>query len=96
MIGMLLFGCGATEDQLRSRAAFDMRCSESDLRVYTIDDRTKGVQGCGEQATYVESCGGSGCTWMLNTDDMTSDEPLAPPPRNTQPAPQGAPPEPSW
>ena len=73
MVMMSVFGvaaCGATEDQLRARAAFDMRCNGESLRIVTIDNRTKGVEGCGQRATYVEQCNdpvnGTGCTWVMN------------------------------
>jgi hypothetical protein len=72
---VLLSGCGASEQQLRSRASFDMKCSESELRLVEIDDRTMGVQGCGQQATYIESCANqnrTNCTWVLNTDSRAS------------------------
>lgn len=68
-------GCGASKDQLRARAAFDLNCPSSQVEIVTLDDRTKGVTGCGQRATYVENCGwrdGYGgkhdCTWVLNTD----------------------------
>ena len=63
----------ATHDQLTTRAEFDLRCPRQQLKVFRIDQRTNGVQGCGRQATYVESCdgdrsGGMGsCTWVLNS-----------------------------
>jgi hypothetical protein len=65
-----LLACGATEEQLRTRAAFDMKCPESELRITDIDDRTKGVRGCDQQGTYVESCAHErqDCTWVLNSD----------------------------
>ena len=49
-------GCHASATQLRNRAAFDLHCPASQLRVQRIDDRTRGVIGCGQQVTYVESC----------------------------------------
>ena len=69
-------GCGASVEQLRSRASFDLSCPESQIQTTQIDDRTVGVRGCGQQATYVETCSnpqagfgtGSGCTWVLNAD----------------------------
>jgi hypothetical protein len=71
----IVCACGATEEQLRARAAFDMSCPNEQLTLVQIDDRTQGVTGCGQKATYVESCGmrdGYGgkhdCTWVLNTD----------------------------
>ncbi len=64
---------GASEETLRTRAAFDMKCTDAQLQVIEIDDRTRGVVGCGQRHTYVEACkvygqtsGKSGCTWVLN------------------------------
>lgn len=43
------------------------------LRVVELDSRTRGVQGCGKKATYVETCDGpkqaamTECTWVMNT-----------------------------
>lgn len=50
-------GCAtsANTDQLRARAAFDLQCDQAQLQVVDIDDRTKGVTGCGHQATYVKT-----------------------------------------
>ncbi|HEY3255573.1 MAG TPA: hypothetical protein VGJ91_16560 [Polyangiaceae bacterium] len=67
---VLLAGCGgATEEQLRARAAFDLDCSESSLRVIEIDEQTSGVRGCGQRATYVQRCQAqkTDCTWVLNS-----------------------------
>jgi hypothetical protein len=70
---LLLPACGASEEQLRARAAFDLKCTDAQLSVVEIDDRTRGVIGCGGRATYVESCsrygqsgGKTGCTWVMN------------------------------
>lgn len=72
---LLTFGCAsASEDQLRARAAYDLECNQNNLRVIEIDERTRGVRGCGQKVTYVESCDGArdslmtNCTWVLNTD----------------------------
>jgi hypothetical protein len=66
--------------QLRARAAFDLTCPERQLKTVTIDDRTRGVSGCGEHATYVSSCDTvgpyglqAGCTWILNADSMRNE-----------------------
>ena len=71
-LGLGVFGCGASEEQLRSRAAFDLKCPQGQLEITEIDDRTRGVRGCDGQATYVESCTApdrsSGCTWVMNSD----------------------------
>ena len=66
--GVLLAGCGATEEQLRARAAFDLSCGQDQLTIVQIDDRTSGVRGCGQRATYVEQCArpSEDCTWVLN------------------------------
>jgi hypothetical protein len=76
LLGLVtLSACGASLEQLQARAAFDLNCPQDKLQVTEIDDRTRGVRGCGQQVTYVESCqaiGGygqkMGCTWVLNTD----------------------------
>ena len=65
--------CGATDDQLRARAAFDLDCAQSKLTLVEIDERTQGVKGCGQKVTYVQNCqpgvmGVRECTWILNTD----------------------------
>jgi hypothetical protein len=69
---LLVLGCGPNEAQLRSRAAYDLRCPEAQLQLTKLDKRTRGVDGCGRRATYVWVCqgatGDSGCTWMMNTD----------------------------
>lgn len=73
-----LAACHATEKQLRARAAFDLNCPEDQIQITKIDFRTRGVRACGEQATYVEACQGSGqssCTWVLNTDSRRHFEP---------------------
>jgi hypothetical protein len=77
-IGLLCAsGCAtwANVQQLRTRAAFDFGCRESELQVVELDARTRGVKGCGRRATYVETCKPCAngyqdceCTWLLNTD----------------------------
>ena len=68
-----LLGCGASVSQLRSRASFDLDCPAQQLRITEIDARTRGVRGCGQRVTYIESCSDSRrarntCTWVLNRD----------------------------
>ena len=74
-MGLGIVGCGATEDQLRARAAYDFQCKAADLEIVSIDDRTRGVSGCGRRSTYVESCSRVGdfgaksdCTWVENSE----------------------------
>jgi hypothetical protein len=71
----LLLGCAhANSDQLTRRASFDLGCSADQIQVYEIDNRTRGVVGCGQRVTYVESCDGrrdhmmTECTWVMNSD----------------------------
>ncbi len=78
LMGVLLLGCtsmGASDAQLRKRAAFDLDCEEGNLELVELDERTKGVRGCEQRATYVEMCKpcangyqGCECSWVLNTD----------------------------
>lgn len=74
VLAALLACTGASEDQLRARSAFDLNCPDSQLKITDIDDKTKGVTGCGQRVTYVESCDGPAdamareCTWVLNSN----------------------------
>ena len=74
-------GCATEEsprEQLLKRAAFDLRCTKDELRVTKIDERTRGVRGCGKRATYVQSCGQvtpfEDCTWVMNTRSRDQDD----------------------
>jgi hypothetical protein len=76
----------ATSDQLRARAAFDMHCDGRSLQIVNLDARTRGVSGCGQQLTYVESCDGNRndfnteCTWVVNANGSArAQAPLARP-----------------
>ncbi|HYQ29604.1 MAG TPA: hypothetical protein VER04_20380 [Polyangiaceae bacterium] len=74
---LALAGCpsaAATPQQLRARAGFDLNCAQDQLQIVTIDDTTRGVRGCGKQATYMEHCNmtdrtafGAECAWVLNS-----------------------------
>jgi hypothetical protein len=77
LFGLSVFGCGATENQLRDRAAFDMKCTQDKVEIVEIDQRTRGVRACGQQATYVENCAQpnhTDCTWILNADTSKPSE----------------------
>ncbi len=77
-----LTGClvheGATVEQLKSRAAFDMDCPKSEIKYVDIDDDTRGVSGCGQHMTYIQSCrreyGSEECTWVLNNGTVRAHE----------------------
>jgi len=65
-----LAGCGATLDQLQSRAAIDLDCQPEAISSRELDSQTRIASGCGKRAVYVETCTGrnhSGCTWLLNS-----------------------------
>jgi len=77
----------ATNEQLRARAACDMHCDGKALQVVELDRRTRGVSGCSQQLTYVESCDGNRndfnteCTWVVNANGGARPQaPLAGPP----------------
>lgn len=57
----------ATLDQLRVRSAFDLGCPQQMITLHYVDQRTRGVVGCGRRLAYLESCDQSGrCTWQLD------------------------------
>ena len=68
LVFSLLLGCGATTQQLQKRASFDLECPIKDLEIIEIDYDTRGVRGCGRQATYVEHRQDDGWTWLMNSD----------------------------
>ncbi len=64
-----LTGCGATLQQLKTRASIDLDCTEAQLDVRPIDSGTRQVEGCGRRAMYVEIFNNSRYpAWMLNSD----------------------------
>jgi hypothetical protein len=65
---MVLAGCGATLDQLGSRAAIDLDCPFNQIRVQTSSTGALGASGCGRRATYTEICRGQmgdQCSWAV-------------------------------
>jgi hypothetical protein len=70
-LSVLLAGCAATTNQLKQRAAYDLRCSEAAVEIIDMDSRTNMVVGCGKQALYTSDCqsqplGPTECTWKLD------------------------------
>ena len=61
---VLEVNCGPSMNSLKKRASFDMKCSSEKLEIIRIDYNTRGVRGCGQQATYVRING----TWVLNNN----------------------------
>jgi len=79
-------------DTLRTRASFDLRCPTGQLQVTEIDNRTAGVDGCGQRATYIYT---PADTWVLNSPaGGEPPPPAAPPPADQPPPPPAAPPPP--
>ena len=69
---VVLFGAGCRHgltpnERLLNRASFDFNCAQGELDLTEIDHKTRGVRGCGRQATYVEVCDARmKCTWIMN------------------------------
>ena len=63
----------ATQQTLLTRAAFDLDCAPEALEVVVLDDKSRGVVGCGYRSVYVEVCENQQdlvlrkCTWTANT-----------------------------
>ena len=55
----LMLGTACTPDatDIRVRAAFDLKCPKENLEVVKLGEKTRGVRGCGNQATYVYTGG---------------------------------------
>jgi hypothetical protein len=56
----------ATYSELKTRAAFDLKCDRSNLTVTPLSADVAGVSGCGQQATYVERCERRRCSWVVD------------------------------
>jgi len=79
IVGVVGVGCAGYEDEelstLKTRASFDLDCPKADIRTVTIDDETRGVNGCGKRAAYVHVCrkehdfgSEEQCNWILNSN----------------------------
>ena len=87
-------GCGATFEQLQTRAALDLDCQSQAISARQIDGSTELASGCGKEAIYVQTCAGkdhTDCTWMLNsaikpatTSVTSSPTPTGPPPASSR------------
>jgi hypothetical protein len=71
-LGAVIGGCGAaSQDELRTRAAYEMKCPSDQLQLTDLGGETTGVDGCGQRQVYVESCEGQGalreCKWVMNS-----------------------------
>ena len=77
-----LLGCAGPYQAtaaLKKRAAFDLQCPADSLRVTSLGGTTRGVEGCGQRAVYMNRCdylgeeideidGPKKCPWILNSD----------------------------
>ena len=85
LLPLAALGCGASDQQLRSRAAFDLQCPQEQVNFVEIDNRTRGVEGCGRRATYVEDCQPRPfhpeCSWIMNGPSPNTNAPAPQPPR---------------
>lgn len=73
VLALGLTGCagyGASQEQLVSRATFDLECPKPQVRVLDLGKRVRGVEGCNRRLSYVEVCevrpDGTHCTWVIN------------------------------
>ena len=87
----------ATMQQLEARASFDLACAPAWMVMYYIDERTKGIAGCGQRITYEERCDEllGKCSWEIDARSpqpvlvVTSAAPGAPTPAPNRPDPFG-------
>jgi len=69
---------------LLERAAFDMHCAKAQLTTQQLAPSTIGINGCGQQGTYVWSCPhnqefySSACNWILNNSATRAPSPAPP------------------
>lgn len=75
-----LVQCGSGSS-LRARSAGDMHCSEEELKIYQLDDRSYRVVGCGQESVYIEVCAretsvNPDCTWHLDSKDAQGPVPV--------------------
>jgi hypothetical protein len=95
---LLLCACVPTEDQLRTRAAFDMQCPGDQLQVVALDAQIRGVSGCGQRRTYVTVCNGqpgylgTTCNWVADSAGQGGPPPQGSPPPGSPPQASYAPP----
>jgi hypothetical protein len=92
-------GCPAAKlhrDTLDSRASFDLRCPQEQLKVTEIDYHMAGVDGCGQRTTYIDNQGAN--SWVMNSlrgEPLAAGAPTMPPPAGSPAPPSGSPPPPA-
>ena len=81
LVGAAVNGCATTSDeQLLRRAASDWHCPEEELTVTRIDETTRLVWGCEQDAKYFYVCAhphnpfNSGCSWVKDRTPRASED----------------------
>ncbi|HKA86433.1 MAG TPA: hypothetical protein VKE22_02170 [Haliangiales bacterium] len=81
-VGFLFSACGgiSTAEQVRIRAANDLRCEASQVQTAQVDASTVRATGCGQERTYVQECTGDSthCNWRGHAA-ATAETPAASP-----------------
>ena len=83
----LFLGCGpTTADVLKKDAAKLLGCTEDQMAVHKIDNRTMRIAGCGKQVNYFERCQGdslkkdqNACTWEKDSEVIQDEDKPAEP-----------------
>jgi hypothetical protein len=77
-----LLGCSGADatPMVRARAADDLVCAESTLRVDRELDGTYSARGCGKRIHYRAVCEGTHCAVSREGDGLRSPQPLSPAP----------------
>ena len=66
---MLFMGCGASLQQLKTRAALDFDCEAETILLKSVDQATEVASGCGKRAIYVQQFNNNRySTWLLNSE----------------------------
>jgi len=65
-----LLGCGASLQQLKTRAALDLECEAGAISLQQVDKLTQQASGCGKRAIYVQQYNQQqvAATWLLNSE----------------------------
>jgi hypothetical protein len=79
-LGLLFAACGGmtAQEQVRIRAANDLRCDAAQVQTSPVDATTVRASGCGQERTYTETCIGNSthCNWTGHAE-ATAERPAA-------------------
>jgi hypothetical protein len=90
-VALAVGGCTASrasqESAVKQRAAFDLQCDATDIRIVELNEAvgeptdtgvvTRGVfgaEGCGTRASYVVECRQGTCQAIMNSDQKKSEQ----------------------